>query len=151
MAIMLYLFLSILVCNASAVSIMPKLKQNVLRFGYGVNFRYEGMLAHSFDRFYVVTKVELPKVSDLNLTMFQFDYNCSHITNIERIVMGIKFKVTNTILNIFRTYCRNLIPYMYLYKHQVEYYEKTVYNILEKDIGMILPKFGNTESNMLSK
>ena len=36
---------------------------------------------------------------------------------------------------------------MYLYKHQVEYYEKTVYNILEKDMGMILPKFGNTESN----
>ena len=29
----------------------------------------------------------------------------------------------------------------------MEYYEKTVYNILEKDIGMILPKFGNTESN----
>ena len=40
---------------------------------------------------------------------------------------------------------------MYLYKHQLEYYEKTVYNILEKDIGMILPKFGNTESSMLSK
>ena len=151
MAIMLYLFLSTVACSASAVSIMPELKQNVLRFGYGVNFRYEGMLAHSFDRFYVVTKVELPKVSDLNLTMFQFDYNCSNITNIKRIVMGIKFKVTNTILNIFRIYCRNLILYMYLYKHQAEYYEKTVYNILEKDIGMILPKFGNTESNTLSK
>ena len=40
---------------------------------------------------------------------------------------------------------------MYLYKHQVEYYEKTVYNILEKDIGMILPKFGNTENNVQSK
>ena len=151
MAIMLYLFLSVMVCSASAVSIMPELKQNVLRFGYVVNFRYEGMLAHSFDRFYVVTKVELPKVWDLNLTMFQFDYNCSHVANIERIVIGFKFKVTNTILNIFRTYCRNLILYMYLYKHQVEYYERTVYNILEKDIGMILPKFSNTESNMLSK
>ena len=141
----------VLVCGTSAVSIMPELKQNVLRFGYGVNFRYEGMLAHSFDRFYVVTKVELPKVLDLNLTMFQFDYNCSHAANIERIVIGFKFKVTNTILNIFRMYCRNLILYMYLYKHQVEYYEKTVYNILEKDIGMILSKFGNTESDMLSK
>ena len=151
MAIILYFFLSILVCDTSVVSIMPELKQNVLRFGYGVNFRYEGMLAHSFDRFYVVTKVELPKVSDLNLTMFQFDYNCSHVANIERIVIGFKFKVTNTILNIFRMYCRNLIPYMYLYKHQAEYYEKTVYNILEKDIGMILPKFGKTESNMISK
>ena len=40
---------------------------------------------------------------------------------------------------------------MYLYKHQVEYYEKTVYNILEKDIGMILPKFGNTDNNIQLK
>ena len=39
---------------------------------------------------------------------------------------------------------------MYLYKHQAEYYEKTVYNIL-KDIDMILPKFGNTESKSVSK
>ena len=39
----------------------------------------------------------------------------------------------------------------YLYKHQVEYYEKMVYNILEKDIGLILPKFGNTETNVHSK
>ena len=151
MAIILFLLLSVLVYGTSAVSIMPELKQNVLRFGYGVNFRYEGMLAHSFDRFYVVTKVEIPKVSDLNLTMFQFDYNCSHIANIERIAVGIKFKVPNTILNMFRMYCKNLIPYMYLYKHQVEYYEKTVYNILEKDIGMILPKFGNTENDMQTK
>ena len=95
--------------DTSAVSIMLELKQNVLRFGYGVNFRYEGMLAHSFDRFYVVTKVELPKVSDLNVTMFQFDYNCSHVAHIERIAIGFKFKVTNTILNIFQMYCRNLI------------------------------------------
>ena len=58
---------------------MPELKQNVLRFGYRVNFRYEGMLAHLFDRFYVVTRIEIPKVSDLNLTVFQFDYNCTHV------------------------------------------------------------------------
>ena len=69
MAIILFLLLSILVYDASAVSIMPELKQNVLRFGYGVNFRYEGMLAHLFDRFYVVTRIETPKVSDLNLSV----------------------------------------------------------------------------------
>ena len=59
------------VCGISAISIMPELKHNILRFGYGVNFRYEGMLSHSFDRFYVVMKTEIPKVSDLNLTLFQ--------------------------------------------------------------------------------
>ena len=148
MAIILFLLLSILVCGTSAVSIMPELKQNVLISGYRANFRYEGMLVHSFDRFYVVTRIEIPKVSDLNLTVFQFDYNCSHVTHIEK---DTKFKIPSTIKDMFNVYCRNIIPYMYLYKHQVEYYEKTVYNILEKDIGMTLPKFGNTENNVQSE
>ena len=147
MAFILFL-LSILVYGTSAVSIMPELKQNVLRFGYGVNFRYEGMLVHSSDRFYVVTRIEIPKVLDLNLTMFQFDYNCSHVANIEK---GTRFKIPDMMQNMFKQYCKNLIPYMYLYKHQVEYYEKMVYNILKKDIGMILPKFGNTDNNVQSK
>ena len=47
----IFVILIILVGGTSAVSIMPELKHNVLRFGYGVNFRYEGMLSHSFDRF----------------------------------------------------------------------------------------------------
>ena len=116
-----------LVCGTSTVSIMPELKHNVLRFGYRVNFRYEGMLSHSFDRFYVVMKIEIPKV--LNLTLFQFDYNCSHVVNIEK---GMNFKIPSTIKDIVNVYCKNIIPYMYLYKHQVEYYEKTVNDILEK-------------------
>ena len=32
---------------------------------YGFNYKYEGTLSHSFDRFYVVTKFELPRVEDL--------------------------------------------------------------------------------------
>ena len=146
------LFLITLVCGTSTVSIIPELKHNVLRFGYGVNFRYEGMLAHSFDRFYVVTSIpkpiEIPKVWDLNLTLFQFDYNCSHVANIEK---DTSFKVPSAIKDMFNVYCKNIIPYMYLYKHQVEYYEKMVYNILEKDIGLILPKFEDKETNVHPK
>ena len=118
-------------CGTSAIGIMLELKHNILRFGYGVNFRYEGRLSHSFDRFYIVTKIEIPKVSDLNLTLFQFDYNCSHVVNIEK---GTGFTILSTIKEMFDIYCRNIIPYMYLYKHQVECYEKTVYDILEKRI-----------------
>ena len=143
------LFLIILcVYGTSAVSIMPELKYNVLRLGYRVNFRYEGMLSHSFDRFYVVTKIEIPKVLDLNLTMFQFDYNCSHVVNIEK---DTRFKIPSTIKEMFDLYCKNIIPYMYLYKHQVEYYKKMVYEILERDIGMILPKFEDREKNLKQK
>ena len=34
----LFLLLAALVCGTSTVSIMPKLKHNLLRFGYRVNF-----------------------------------------------------------------------------------------------------------------
>ena len=90
-------------CGTSAVSIMLELKHNILRFGYGVNFRYEGMLSHSFERFYVDMKIEIPKVLDLNLTLFQFDYNCSYVVNIEK---GTRFKITSTIKEMFDVYCK---------------------------------------------
>ena len=51
-----------------------------------------------------------------------------------------RFKILSTIKEIFDLYYKNIILYMYLYKHQVEYYKKTVYEILERDIGMIVPK-----------
>ena len=49
-------------CEVLAIKVMPELKKNVLNFGYGVNFKYEGILTHSFDRFYVVAKYEIPKI-----------------------------------------------------------------------------------------
>ena len=51
------LCLFICVYDSSAIDIMPELNRNILNFGYGVNFKYEGMLSHSCDRFYVVEKI----------------------------------------------------------------------------------------------
>ena len=53
------------ICKYTSVHIMPELKRNILNFGYGINFKHEGMLSHSFDRFYVVTKFILPNINDL--------------------------------------------------------------------------------------
>ena len=64
-------------------------------------------------------------------------------------VQDIKFWVQ--LKKFLDVYCKNIILYMYLYKHQVEYYEKMVYEILEKDIGMILPKFEDREKNVKQK
>ena len=56
-----------------------ELLKNVLKFGYGINYKYVGMLSHSFDRFYVVTKFELPKVQNLQFTTIQYDKGCNHL------------------------------------------------------------------------
>ena len=50
------------------VEIKPELKKSILKFGYGINYKNEGMLAHSFIRFYVVTKIILPTVNDINFS-----------------------------------------------------------------------------------
>ena len=63
------------------VEIMSELKGNILKFGYGINYKYESTLSHSCDRFYVVTKFELPKVEDLKLTTISYDSDCQYLDN----------------------------------------------------------------------
>ena len=56
-----------------------ELQRNVLKFGYEINYKYVGTLSHSFDRFYVVTKFELPKVQDLEFPSIPYDDGCKHL------------------------------------------------------------------------
>ena len=53
-----------------------ELQKNVLKFGYGINYIYEVTLSHSFDRIYVVTKFELPKV---NLQIYKNNVQIYHM------------------------------------------------------------------------
>ena len=131
-------FLTIALClllfvyDNSAVDIMPELKKNILNFGYGVNFKYKGMLSHSFDRFYIVTKFELPKTKDLRLVTFGFDLECSYANHTT---------TSNTNYAKLLSYCMKIAPYTQLYQRQIQYYNRTAYDTLANDIGKILPKF----------
>ena len=70
-------------CRYSSVKIKPELQKNVLKFGYGINYKYEGMLAHSFDRFYAVTKFILPTLDDLKLSSVKYDKECKYLCNLD--------------------------------------------------------------------
>ena len=64
MKLHIFLLLVILaVCDS--IKSNPELQRNILKFSYGINYKYEGMLAHSFDRFYIVMKFMLPSVKDI--------------------------------------------------------------------------------------
>ena len=60
----LFVYTIFCIYRYTSIEIKPELKKNILRFGYGVNYKYEGMLTHYFDRFYVVTKFILPTADD---------------------------------------------------------------------------------------
>ena len=61
-----------------------ELQNNILKFGYSINYKYMGTISHSFDRFYVATKFELPKVEDLQFTTIPYDKNCEHLEDAKR-------------------------------------------------------------------
>ena len=124
----LIVVVSISMHEVLAIGVMPELKKNVFNFRYGVNFKYEGMLTHSFDRFYVVAKYKIPKIENLKLTTFSFDLTCDHL-NISK---------KSYILRYIR-HCRRITPYVKFYKQQIDYYNWTAYNILQNEIGLILP------------
>ena len=58
---------------------MPEFKRNILNFGYRINFKYDGMLSHSFDRFYVFAKFILPTIEDLRFSPIKFDSTCNYL------------------------------------------------------------------------
>ena len=75
----LFFLLTILLClysRYSLVEIKLELQKNILKFGYGINDKFEGILAHSFDRFYVITKFVLPTLDDLKLYPIRYDKDC---------------------------------------------------------------------------
>ena len=125
-------------CEVLAVDVMSELKKNVLNFGYGANFKYEGMLTHSFDRFYVVAKYEIPKVEHLQFTTISFELMCNHL-NISK---------TSYLLRYIR-HCRRT-PHVKFYKQQIDYYNWTTYNILQNEIGLISPSFNIRKKRFLT-
>ena len=111
-------------------------QKNHFEFGYGINFKYQRMLSHSFNRFYAVMKFVLPAVNDLKFSPIEFDSNCSFLdVDINRS----KFP-TQYILNI-RNFFKKIVPFIYFCMEQIDYYNQTAYEIFTKEISLTLPTF----------
>ena len=113
-----------------------ELQKNVLKFGYGIIYKYEGTISHSFDRFYVVPKFELPKVQDLSFMTIPYDKGCDHLDDMKskgRYPLGLTEEV--------KEYCVKIAPHIAYYKKQIEYYNETAHDILTNELALILPTF----------
>ena len=136
----------ILLCLSSrysSVDIKPELQRNISKFGYGINYKYEGMLAHSFDRFYVVTKFILPTLDYLKLLPIVYDKECKYLRDLddqndEQIKQNIKDLLF---------YCNKLRPFMAFYNMQIKAPNATVHHILKNEVDIILPKFYAEQKN----
>ena len=115
------------------IKIRPELQRNILNFGYDINYRYEGMLVHSFDRFYVVPKFMFPMIGDIKYSKLNFDHTCVYMK---------KEYTPNTdsrkYLTELRTNCNNIKPFVSYYSKLIDSYNKTIHNILQNEIRLLL-------------
>ena len=108
-----YLFLSF-ICHfykSTSTKIKPELKKNILNFGYGINYKHEDMLAHSFDRFYIVTKFIFPSIGYLKFSKLNYDNTCAYLDDRNT-------QTTETRIYILElmTFCKRIQPFVKYYK-----------------------------------
>ena len=128
-----------------SVKFNPELQRNILKFGYGINYKYEGMLAHSFDRFYIVTKFMLPPVKDIKFSNLDFDQSCTYMN---------KKYAPNTdsskYLSEIQTYCNKVKPFVSYYSKLIAPYNTTVHNILVNEIQLLLPQLSKQKCGLIT-
>ena len=116
-----------------------ELPNNILKFGYGINYKYIGKVSHPFDRFYVVTKFELPKVENLQFDYIPYDAQCAHLDDLK------PGKILGIIRDI-KCYCVKIAPHINYYRKQIAYYNQTATDILTNELALILPTFPQQDS-----
>ena len=109
---------------------------NILNFGYEINFKYEGILLHSFEWFSVVTKLILPTINDLKFSPIDFDSECNYL-NVD---LSRHRYVTKYPPN-FKSFCKKIVPLVDFYKKQIDYYNQMIHKIITKEIPLILSNF----------
>ena len=115
-----------------------ELPNNVLKFGYSINYKYIGKVSHSFERFYVVTKFELPKVENLKFDDIPYDAECTHLDDP-------KAGQILDIIKDIKCYCVKIAPYIDYYRKHIAYYNQTATDILTNELALKLPTFSKQD------
>ena len=127
------------------IKIKPELQRDILKFGYGIDHKYEGMLAHSFDRFYVVTKFILPSIGDIKFSRLNCDNTCTYMNKEYAPNMDSRKYLTK-----LKTYCNKIKPFVFYYRKLINSYNKTACNILENKIKLLLPQISRQKCGIIT-
>ena len=101
-------------------------KEKHFDFGYGINYNYEGMVAHSFVRYYVVTKFILPTIGDLNFSKLNYDNTCAFLDN-----KSIHNTETKKQMLDLTTLIKKIEPFVNYYKGLIKSYNHTAHTTLK--------------------
>ena len=79
-----------------------------------------GMLAHSFDRFYLVTKFILCSIGDLKFSKLNYDKTCAYLDN----KSTHSTETRKDILDLM-TFCKKIEPFVIYYERLIKSYNNS--------------------------
>ena len=138
---MLFVILTV----GNSIKFNLELQKTILKFGYGINYKYEGMLAHSFDRFYIIAKFMLPSMEELKFSNLNFDHSCAYMNKAYTPSTD-----SSKYLAELKTYCHKIKPFVSHYFKLIKSYNATVYNILTNEIRPLLPHISKQKCRLVN-
>ena len=116
-----------------------------MKFGYSINYKYEGMLIYSFDRFYIVTKFILPSVKDIKFSNINFDESCMYVNK-----KYAPHTDSSKNLSELQMYCNKIKPFVSYYSKLIASNNTTVHNILANEIRPLLPQISKQKLGLIT-
>ena len=120
----------------------PDIKQNELRFPYGINFKYNGILHHNMARVWIVTKFPLPRFEDLEITDRVFDPDCNFAVTRHHI-KGAWSKTNIYLTQWMYQICKSMRPHVKLIQEKEKFYKNELKQLLDEDISHAIPALGS--------
>ena len=123
------IFILLNFCMVTKAGEAPDLYKNQLHFGYGINYKYNGKLYHNLDRVWVVHRVVIPKLEDLEkLPDFADELNCT--PHPMRTFMG-KSLIRKVLA---QRICQLAAPQLESLRQQAHYLKGRVMNLVKDDL-----------------
>ena len=120
----------------------PDIKQNELRFPYGVNFKYNGILHQNMARVWIVTKFPLPKFEDLDFSERILMPDCDFSITKDH-VKGTWTNKHSYLTVWMHQICKAMRPHVKLLQEKEKFYRNEVKQLLDEDISHAIPALGS--------
>ena len=143
----IWLSLPFLLQLCGGIEINPDLHKNQLKFPWGVNFKYTGLLHHNLARVWVVTKIKVPPKNKFHFPSVNLKPDCNFTSTPNltkdpsappglRLISNYNYASRYTL----RDHCEDSLPAFSLFEARETYYRNKLTKLVEEDL------FGPLES-----
>ena len=124
------------------VSYETNIGKNRLNFGYGVNFKYNGLVHNNLDRVWIVQRFNLPEELKENIKGIGFGLNCTY----EEYAHYFKSQLSHSAkLNILKDICQQTQPLLRAMTQGAIQYQQILQKLINSDLKNALHRFSAVE------